>query len=185
MTGMMEISIGDLVTIGVELGLIAEGEKQGAEKMRTLVEDDNWTYTETQRRLHKLLPSEATIILTPQGHFAYGDLGPLLEVLRKGEADPELQAWLADMIEQGAFAERKTLSERMDAMGSLGEAIEDFDYVEELLRERGRRRGSHKDAMRIVALRHRVHIEKLERYFKRGGKDRHKVIKRVRSPFKP
>jgi hypothetical protein len=185
MINAMEISIRELVALGVKLGLIVEGQKDGPEIMVSLVEDNNWTYTETERRLEAQLPRHATITATPQGHFfANRDVGPLLMVLRKGEADAELQAWIADMIERRAFAQRKSLADRIEAMGALGEALEDLDFVEELLRERGPRCGSHKQAVRILALRYGVHVNKLEKYLKRGGNDRHRVMKRVSAPFK-
>jgi hypothetical protein len=180
--GSIEGSIRELLVIGVELGLIVEGERRGPEIMVDLLVDNIWTHVETVWRLEKLLKEEI-LTLTPQGHFDCGDAGPLLELLRKGEANPELQAWLADMIEEGGFAQRKTWIERMNAMGALGEAIVDLEFVETLLRERGPRRGAHDRAMRIVALRYHVKLKELQKYFKRGGKDRHRVIKRMRSPF--
>ena len=73
----------------------------------------------------------------------------------------------------------------MEALGDLGQAIIDLGYVETLIRERGPRRGALKRAMRIVALRHHVSIVKLEKYLTRGEKDRHTVMRRIRSPFEP
>jgi hypothetical protein len=185
MTTHVKTSVQELLALGVELELIVEGEKEGVAKMIALVEDEKWTFAETERRLTTLLPAAAIISVTPQGHFAGGDAGPLLEVLRKGEADAVLQEWIADMIEQGGFAQRKTLSERIEGMGPLGLAIEDLDYVETLLRERGQSRGAHQRAKEIVALRHRVPLPKLDQYLKRGSRDRRKIMKRVTDPFSP
>ena len=64
-----EITIRELLAIGVELELIVEGEKMGPKKMVELVEDHNWSLTETEQRLKKLLPREAIITVKPQGDF--------------------------------------------------------------------------------------------------------------------
>jgi hypothetical protein len=172
----IEMTAADLLKLGVKLGLIAEGESGGGETMIQLVDDNNWTYVEAERRLSAKHPGHAKIEITPKGWFRYGDRGPLLDLLRKGEADLEVQTWIADMIEQGGFASRKTWIERVEALGALGEAVRDFGYVKQLLRERGPRRGAHNRAMRVVALRYKVPLVKLEEYFKRGAKDRHRVL---------
>jgi hypothetical protein len=180
----IEMTIADLLKLGVTLGLIAEDELGSAETMIKLVDDNKWTYVETERRLRDKFPGDAKIKMTPKGWFSYGDRGPLLDLLRKGEADLEVQSWIADMIEQGRFASRKTWIERVEELGPLRDAIRDFSYVRELLRERGPRRGANIRAMRVVSLRHEVPLAEIEQYLKRGAKDRHRVVKVIPAPFK-
>jgi hypothetical protein len=180
----VEMTIADLLKLGVRLGLIAEGESGGDEAMVNLVDDNKRTHIETKKRLRGILPGNAKITLTPKGWFDHGDPGPLVDLLRKGEVDLEVQTWIADMIEQGGFASRKTRIERVEDLGPLGDAIRDFSYVRELLRERGPRRGARIRAMRVVSLRHRVPLVEIEQYLKRGAKDRHRIVKVIPEPFK-
>ena len=76
---------------------------------------------------------DATIVITPVGHFCHGNSRPLLDLLRSGGADAEIQSWIADMIERGGFASRKTWTERVGRLGALGEAVQDFGFVKALL----------------------------------------------------
>jgi hypothetical protein len=178
-----EITISALLELGVKLGLIVEGESGAAEKMIELANDDVWTYTETERRLMSQLSAEAEIIITPIGWFNWGDTAPLLGLLREGKADSEVQTWIADMIEQGGFARRKTWASRVEELGSFGDAIVGFSFVKELLKERGPRYRAHNRAMRVISLRHEIPIAELEQYFKRGSKDRHRVLSPIPRPF--
>ena len=108
------------------------------------------------------------------------DVGPLTEVLRRGEADPELQAWIADQIERsrngrGGFASRKSWHKRMGDLGRLYDALVDVPKLQQLLRAHGRRKGARERAKTLAAVHWIVPLEHVVRYLRRGKKDRHHI----------
>jgi hypothetical protein len=154
-------------------------DKVGVTLTREIAEDHNWVYDEIEEleRAHAREHGHKAITITPAGHFDLDeDPGPLIEVLRRGEADAETQAWLADKIEREGFAARKSVAERIEALGPLFDAVMEVPEIERLLRSRGDRRGVHDNAMLLAALHNGVALEDLKTHMKRGRKDRHRVV---------
>jgi hypothetical protein len=149
-----------------------------------IVDDHNCIYAQMQKeereavRAFNISP-DAKITVLPHFHYMFGDAGPLLDVLRRGEADADLQAWIADMIERsadgrGGFAARKTMSDRIREMGPLYDAVMDIEDVERLLRKRGGPKVEDR-AAEIVAIHYDVKLEKVCNYLKRGKSARQRL----------
>ena len=152
-----------------------------------IVDDHNWVYgqmqneeRERERAFWREHSSDVKVKLLPQFHYQWsGDPGPVIEVLRRGKADADLQAWLAGMIEQikygrGVFASRKPTSKRVGDMGPLYDAVMDIEDVERLLRKRGRRKVRDR-AVEVVAFEYLVPLEKVRNYLKRGKNERQRL----------
>jgi hypothetical protein len=121
--------------------------------------------------------AEAKIVVTPTGHFDLrGDLGPVIETLEKGEADTELQKWIASKLRRGGFASRKTLSQRIDEGEPLRYAIDDLEEIDRLLQRRYSKREARKRARLVVAFHWGVPHEDIYTYLKRGKNDPHRVL---------